>query len=764
MSKQRSRSAQSVNDPSAVDPVAAERAALRAERVRWRRFLMAAFTSLLFLTLLGVLWLEAFLRSETLVSATLYVVVMIGLFWAAFALGLNRKARDPALSVPMIAAATAAVLYVMVQSEGSRGSLAIVLGMILLFGVFRYGTRGLFVLAGLLLTGYAAALATIWLMRGADRVPTGDTPDFVAMCFALPWFAWIGGHINRLRDQLKERKRFYETIWENAVDTIVVSDGAGLIDYVNPAVTRLLGYLPSALLGQPIGLLQDSGQAHDLRVAIDAWRSHHGAGMIETTIRHRDGQRVAVEVSLNKVTLNGMAAHVAFVRDITERKTFEARIRHSANHDFLTGLANRNLLSDRLGVAIAQAARTLRPVWVVFLDLDRFKIINDSLTHKAGDELLQQVGERLRGATRDTDTVARQGGDEFVLVLPETGDGRLTDSIVERLLQTLARPFTLNGQELFVTCSAGVAVYPGDGTDPAELIEHADIAMYRAKDSGRNTFQFYTREMNERAVERLKLENALRAALENNQFVVHYQPQFCLHTGRVVGCEALVRWQHPVRGLLAPGHFIGVAEEMGLIVPLGEWVLRAACQQARLWNRDLRAGLNVAVNLSARQFAHPDLVGTVRRIITDSGLTPRELELELTESLLMDDIEHGSRLLADLRGLGVRLAIDDFGTGYSSLAYLKRLPVDVLKVDRSFVADVAKGAEDAAIVASIIALAHNLGLEVIAEGVETTEQLHFLRTRDCDRVQGYLLGRPMPADEFARLLVKDARPLELATA
>ena len=837
---------------------------------------MGALTSLLFATLLLVLHVQGFVGFDVARNVAVFIVAAIVVFYVIFSKGWNRYARDPSLTLPQIGMAAITVLYVMLQAEGSRGSLAIVLGMALLFAVFRYRTRELFVLAGALLFAYGSVLAVIWHLRPAAR-ESGDVADFIAMCFALPWFAWIGGHINKLRDRLEERKRFYETIWENAADTILVVDSDGLIDYVNPAVRRLLGREPEALIGTPVSLLQDPTGAADTRRAIEGWQRDSAWGTLETEALRADGTRVAVEITVNHVILRGEPAQVAFVRDITERRharqtlaaseerfrrltalssdwyweqdaelrysvvssgilteggvapesligktsqeliadphwpdaeshaavlaerrpfrdveypvrtpageirwfssdgepMFDARgafrgyygtgrditerkaneehIRYNATHDVLTGLANRNLLRDRLALAIAQSQRSKRSIWVVFIDLDRFKIINDSLSHKTGDELLQQVAQRLTAATRETDTVARQGGDEFVMVLPEGTDGHLSERVLERLLASLAEPFRVGGQEIFVTCSAGVAVYPGDGNHPEELIEHADIAMYRAKDGGRNTYHFYTREMNDQALARLRLENALRLALERNEFVLHYQPQYSLRDGSMVGCEALIRWQHPTEGLLRPGSFIGIAEEMGLIQDVGEWVLREDCRQARAW-RETGRGLCMAVNLSARQFSHPDLVAMVAGVLGDTGLPPAELELELTESLLMDDIDHNIRTLEGLRGLGVRLAIDDFGTGYSSLAYLKRLPVDVLKIDRSFVRDSATNHADAAIVASVVGLAHNLGLVVIAEGVEDAAQLRLLEQKGCDQVQGYLLSQPVPAEELERLL------------
>ena len=439
--------------------------------------------------------------------------------------------------------------------------------------------------------------------------------------------------------------------------------------------------------------------------------------------------------------------------DITARKLSEQRIHHVAQHDVLTGLPNRSLLQDRLSQAVAYSQRSLHPVWVMLIDLDRFKFVNDSMGHKAGDVLLMTVAARLRSALRDTDTVARLSGDEFVVILTEHADERLSADIVQRLMDSVAQPVMLGSKEFFVTCSIGVSVYPTDGAPAETLIEHADIAMYRAKKLGRNNFQFYTPAMNEEAMERVRIEGALRNALERNEFVLHYQPQVDLRSGRIVGMEALIRWQHPELGMVAPNRFISVAEDTGLIVPIGAWVMRSACAQNKAWQDAGLAPLRVAVNLSARQFSAPNLVAEMRQVLEQTGLAPSCLEIELTESLFMSDVTLAVETLHNMKALGVKLSIDDFGTGYSSLSYLSRFPIDVLKIDRSFVNDITRDANDAAIVDSIIALAHNLKLNVIAEGVETAEQLDYLREHGCDEMQGYFFSRPLPAIEFEQLLL-----------
>jgi diguanylate cyclase (GGDEF)-like protein/PAS domain S-box-containing protein len=438
--------------------------------------------------------------------------------------------------------------------------------------------------------------------------------------------------------------------------------------------------------------------------------------------------------------------------EITERKLTEQRIRHIAHHDALTGLPNRVLLQDRLAQAVAYANRGRRQMWVLLIDLDRFKFVNDSLGHKAGDQLLRTIAGRLRASVRETDTVARLSGDEFVAILSEHADEALAPDIVDRIMTGLAQPITLEGKEFCVTCSIGVAIHAGDGTPAGHLIEHADIAMYAAKKLGRNRWEFFHSTMNDATLERLRIEGALRNALDRGEFVLHYQPQLDLASGRIVGMEALLRWQHPELGTVPPQRFIGLAEETGLIVPIGAWVLRSACTQAKAWHDQGLGHLRVAVNLSARQFAQPDLVESIAGVLADTGLPPACLDIELTESLFVDDVAQAVDTLYQLKALGVALSIDDFGTGYSSFSYLRTFPIDVLKIDRSFVADIASDADEAAIVVSIIALARNLKLRVIAEGVESAAQLEFLRAHGCDEMQGYHFSRPLPAGEFERMV------------
>ena len=439
-------------------------------------------------------------------------------------------------------------------------------------------------------------------------------------------------------------------------------------------------------------------------------------------------------------------------REASELATVE--MEHLAYHDALTGLPNRPLFMDRLILALAQSTRSNQKLAVFFLDLDRFKDINDSLGHSTGDGLLKAVAERIRRCIREGDTVARFGGDEFTLLIPRIDNVEDAAKIAQKILETLKIPFSISDHELFVTTSIGISVYPGDGSDPETLVRNADTAMYRAKDQGRDNYQLYAPAMNARALERLALENMLRKALSHRELVLYYQPVADMRTKSIVGVEALIRWQHPERGLVSPAHFISVAETSGLIIPIGDWVLRTACRQTKLWQKRIDPDLTIAVNLSARQFQQPNLVEEVAEVLEETGLDAECLELEITESNAMQNAENTIYTLRELKALGVRIAMDDFGTGYSSLSYLKRFPIDTLKLDQSFVREITTVASDAAIATAVIAMAHSLDLKVIGEGVETEEQFAFLHKQKCDYIQGYLFSPPQSAESLESYLLE----------
>ncbi len=553
---------------------------------------------------------------------------------------------------------------------------------------------------------------------------------------------------------------------EESLNAIVISAADRAADnpilYVNPAFTLMTGYTPEEAIGRNprilIGLDWDQPDIQRLREAV------HDGRDARVTLRcyRKDGTLFWNEIALASVhDPHGEVSHfIAIFNDLTERKGYEAQLEQQANHDALTGLANRNLLNDRLQQAMIRAQRNARSVAVMLLDLDRFKLINDSLGHAVGDELIREVARRLADCVRHGDTVARLGGDEFMVVMSELVSDDDAALLASKLLQAVSAPMRLSGHEMVVNGSLGVSLYPRDGEIAATLVKNADVAMYRAKELGRNRFQFYAPEMNARMLERLELENSLRRALEHDELELHYQPKVELATGRVVGAEALIRWRHPSLGLVPPGDFIPLAEETGLIVLIGEWVIATACRQLKAWREQGLGELSVAVNISVRQFQHESLVAVLDAALRASGVAPRQLHLEVTESGVMSNPEAAIVTLRALKALGVLISLDDFGTGYSSLNYLKRFPIDSLKIDQSFVADLTSSAEDAAIAVMVISLAHSLGQEVVAEGVETEAQLDFLRRHQCDEMQGYLFSRPLEAHAFASL-VRGGRRLGL---
>ena len=459
-----------------------------------------------------------------------------------------------------------------------------------------------------------------------------------------------------------------------------------------------------------------------------------------------------LEVQVTQRTSELKSANDKLRLDLEERKRVELSIRHMAHHDALTGLPNRTLFRDRLTHAMAQADRYHQKLAVLFLDLDRFKAINDTLGHNVGDQLLKIAAERLRSCVRDCDTVARLGGDEFTVIVDDIMEVQDAAVVAQKILDTLSQPFNLHGHEVFISVSVGITLYPTDDESADNLLRNADSAMYRAKEYGRNNYQFYVADMNVKARARLMLESSLRRALDRGEFTLYYQPRVDLFSGRVIGAEALLRWRHPEMGLVPPVEFIPILEETGMIIPVGDWVLRQASQQNRIWQDMGLPPIRMAVNLSVRQFIQKDLAESVLRILEQVGLSPEYMELEITEDLLLEHNQTNIITLTKLRNQGIHISIDDFGTGYSSLSYLKRLPIDTLKIDQSFVRDIDTDPDNKAIASAIIAMANSLHLNVLAEGVETDEQLAFLRAQGCNEIQGFSFSHPLPAEEFERLL------------
>ena len=562
---------------------------------------------------------------------------------------------------------------------------------------------------------------------------------------------------------LAEMEGRYRALLEAAPDAMVVVNEPGEIVLLNRQAERQFGYLRDELLGQKVKTIIPQGFAERLitdasRTLTEALAQQIGTG-IELVGRRKDGSEFPIELMLSPLeSLEGILVTAA-IRDISARKKAVSAVRamaqqmsYSAEHDFLTGLPNRMLLTDRVGQAIALAQRHGKRIAVLFLDLDGFKHVNDSLGHPIGDKLLQSVAKRLVECVRGSDTVSRQGGDEFVVLLSELERSEDAGVMARRMLQAVAAVHSVGQHELRVTISIGVSVYPEDGQDAETLVKNADTAMYQAKEKGRQSYQFFKPAMNVRAMERQFIEESLGRALEREELALHYQPKVDLTTGAITGAEALLRWTHPPRGSVSPADFVPVAEDCGLILPIGAWVLRRACEQARAW---VDAGLPVttmAVNVSAMQFREESFLDSVFATLSETGLDPKSLELELTESVLMKNAESAASVLQTLRERGTTVAIDDFGTGYSSLSYLRKFPVDALKIDQSFVRQIGTAGHDTAIVTAVIAMAKSLNLRIIAEGVETLEQLTFLQAHQCDEAQGYYFSRPVPAQQFASLL------------
>lgn len=571
--------------------------------------------------------------------------------------------------------------------------------------------------------------------------------------------------IERLRaeESQREQSRILQSILDSMGDGVVVADTVGDLLLYNPAAEKITGTAPASLReweGQFTAFMPDMITPYP-KNQIPLMRAIQGEMV--------DGEELYVVseqlpngawLSINARPLRGNSGNlyggVAVFRDITERKLSEQRLAYLAQYDPLTGLPNRNLFRDRFAQAMARVARSKQLLALMFLDLDHFKGINDSLGHEAGDLLLKAVAERLNHCVRKTDTVARLGGDEFTVILEGRKDVEHVTVVAQKIIEVMTPVFTLNGTEAFVTTSIGIVTYNGqEGYDADTLIKNADTAMYCAKGLGRNNYQLYTPQMQDKSYELLTAENNLRRALEREEMQVHYQPQVDLKTGRINGAEALLRWQPAGSDMLLPAHFIETAEDTGLIVPIGEWLLETVCRQNKAWQDAGLPPIKIAVNFSARQLRQAMLVETIERILTDTGLNARYLDVEITEGHLMENVEDSGVIIGKLKAMGISISVDDFGTGYSSLRYLKHFPLDSLKIDQSFVRNITDNPRDAAIATTIISLAHNLQFHVIAEGVENEAQLDILRDKGCDAMQGYLFSHPLPAEEFARFLINE---------
>ena len=562
----------------------------------------------------------------------------------------------------------------------------------------------------------------------------------------------------KTRELALEKDRAQVTL-ESIGDAVITTDALCRIEYLNTVAERLTGWVSAEAVGHPLlrvfNILSEATGEPMGNPVETCLRERHAISISERTILvSRGDEELAIDLTAAPIyDREGQVIGAVLVfHDVTHARSMAKKMAYQATHDALTDLPNRLLLIDRLEQALSRAHWRRRTVAVLFIDLDRFKLINDSLGHGVGDELLRRVAKRLVGCVREGDTVCRLGGDEFVIALTDMARQEDVERVTRNLIEHLNEPFNLEGQDLFLSSSIGVALFPDHGRDAVTLMKHADAAMYGAKASGRGVYLFYRQEMMQTTPRRLELESDLRRAIDREELRLHYQPQLEVDTGKVIGAEALLRWQHPQRGMVPPMEFIPLAEESNLILTLSEWVLRQACTQLKAWHNAGLPRIRIAVNISSRQLQGNALVESVRRLLDETGLGPGYLELELTESSLAQDADSVIATFDQLTRIGVRISIDDFGTGYSSLSYLKRFPINVLKVDRCFVKDIPEDEDDMAICGAVIAMAHHLKLSVVAEGVETEAQMAFMREHGCDSIQGYYVSKPLPADEFTELL------------
>lgn len=559
------------------------------------------------------------------------------------------------------------------------------------------------------------------------------------------------------RKRTEKQLRMSRMVFNNTIEGIAVTDLNGNIQWINPAFSTITGYGTEEVIGQNPRILKSNHHSQEFYEKMWETIIEKGQWQGEIWNRRKSGETYPewLTISALKDEAGKTIQYVSVFNDITERIKQEEHIKYQAYHDALTGLANRFLFEDRIGSAVAHAHRHGEKFGVLLLGLDRFKRINDTLGHPKGDKVLQLVAERLSNMVKEEDTVARFSGDTFALIINEIVNLESLMLFINKIVDGFKVPFLVDNHELYITASMGVSLYPNDGMDGQNLIKNAETAMYRAKELGYNNYQFYTPSMNDKALARLALENDLHKALPQDEFILYYQPQIEVATGKVIGAEALVRWQNPRLGFLLPGEFIPLAEETGLIIPLGEWVLKQACLQNKDWQKKGFAPINMGVNLSALQFKQKNLIERVKEILSLSGLSPEFLELEITESIAMLDAGFTNKTLHALKDMGIKISIDDFGTGYSSLEYLIRFPIDRIKIDRSFILGVPDDREKKAIVMAIMAIAKSLDLKIIAEGVETTSQIAFLKEQYCHQIQGYFYSPPVTAEAFEKMLMKN---------
>jgi diguanylate cyclase len=616
-------------------------------------------------------------------------------------------------------------------------------------------------ISGMHYTGMSAASFRLHHHPSSLPGPTFDS-TLLAYLIGIGMLILLGVvYIGTVIDKQFESKsiefdRKFRSLIESATDSIIVANRQGDILLWNKGAQSIFGYEEKEVLGKNLHLIIPERFREAHHKGMQRYLSTGQPRVIGKTVElkglRKDGDEFPIELSISTWQEQGNTYFSSIIRDITERKQAEEKINKMVYLDPLTGLPNRLLLNDRLSLSLDQANESKRNIGIMFIDLDRFKFINDTLGHAIGDQLLIEVAKRIQACVGKSDTVCRQGGDEFIVLLPNTSSDEVTKR-AKSIVNLFSQSIVINEHEMFVTPSIGISLFPSDGRDKETLIKNADTAMYRVKEQGKNNFQFYTPEMNEIVLKKMQLEIGLRKAIERGEFTLHYQPQVDITSGRLIGVEALIRWQHPEMGNISPAEFISLAEETGLIIPIGEWVLFEACQQNKSWQLEGLPHLRMAVNISSRQFQHSNLIEVINNVLNETGLDPEYLELELTESSIQDS-KHAITTMHKLKDMGIHLSIDDFGTGYSSLSYLKTFPINTLKIDQTFIKNIFTDSKDASLVETIINMAQNLDLKVIAEGVETKQQLQFLQQRHCNEAQGYYFSKPINAEEITNFMKK----------
>ncbi len=749
------------------------------QTLRIKRFLIA-FVAYLMWNAIGVASyaLELTKVSLPILAACVSVNIFVNiLLYAVFRTGLNKKAKDPSLTLLQMVIATFWIMVMMYYTYEGRGAFLLVYMVVLVFGFFRLRVRQFLLLSLYAWVNYAAIIFLVYTFNPESINTKVDILNIIVLALILPWFAVIGGYINNLRESISRALTTIERLTDNIKDVIFVVDMQMKYTYVSPSVKILRGYEPEEVMQQDLSdafapsSLDKAMKILSAIMELEKSATHEALDRtIQLEIRRKDGNTVWTETNFSVVRdkKKQSVGILGVSRDITERKQAEKRIEYLATHDNLTQLPNRMMFSHMLNQAIKSAKRHQQQFALLFIDLDRFKIVNDTMGHDTGDELLKEMAKRFRQTLRAVDVVGRPnekedivgrlGGDEFIILIEKVTDLADVSTVAQKVLNTVMKPMMLLGEECRVTASIGISIYPRDGEDEQTLMKKADMAMYFAKEEGKNTFQFYSQNIQSQSFERFSIETNLRRALERNELSLEYQAKLDFKTGRITGVEALLRWNNAQLGPITPTQFIPVAEETGMIVPIGRWVLKTACAQNIAWQRQGLPPISVGVNLSFRQLMDEKIVDDIKAALKESGMAPNLLELEITESMIMFKPVRLMDVLISIKSIGVKLALDDFGTGYSSLAQIKHLPIDTIKVDRSFIRNLSHDSGDKAIIEAIIAMGKTLSLNVVAEGVETPEQDKFLREKICDEMQGFYFSKPVAPDQFAELLRKHNKP------